>query len=164
MSVSAAQRLLEGDLQRAEFQIGVSKGHWRLAREITEKDWPYVFTWVRAAPRPNGPERLLVRWNVDGYGGQSPTGSFWDEESNNFLAPGNWPKGRSDSPVAGVFKVTGWAAPGQGFYHPYDRLARAGHDNWPAQHPQYVWTEQNTLTDFINLVHRLVNCEAYLGC
>lgn len=164
MPTSTAQRLLEADLQRAEFRIGLSKGLWSLDREVSEAAWPYVYTWVQAAPRLNSPERLLVRWDVDGYGSQSPTGAFWDEAVNNFLALDKWPKGRPNSPVAGVFKVAGWAAPGKGFYHPFDRQARLNHHEWPTQYPQYVWTEKNTLTDFISLVHRWLNCEDYHGC
>ena len=164
MSVSAAQRLLEADLRCAEFLIGISKGHWLLVREVSESEWPYVYTWIYAAPRQNSPERLMVRWDVDEYNSQSPTGAFWDEAVNNFLAPEKWPKGRPGSVVASVFKVAAWAAPGKGFYHPYDRLARHGHHEWPSQNPQYVWTEKNTLTDFFSLVHRWLNCEDYLGC
>lgn len=163
MSASAAQRLLEADLQRAEFQIGVAKNQWLLAREVCELSWPHVFTWVSAAPRPNSPDRLLVRWNLDGYNSQSPTGGFWDEATNNFVAAPRWPKGRKGSVVAEVFKVEGWAAPGRGFYHPFDRQAMAGHP-WVTQNPQYVWTARNTLTDFLSLVHRWLNCEDYLGC
>lgn len=156
-------RLLEADLRSAEFLIGVSKGQWSLERDFSEEDWPCVYTWVSAASRDKSPDRLLVRWNVDGYGCQSPTGAFWDLENATFRATNLWPKGRSGSPVEAVFKTAGWAAPGQGFYHPYDRQANAGHP-WKEQNPSYVWTDQNTLTDFISLVHRWLNCEDYLGC
>lgn len=164
MTKSTAQRLLEEDLQRAEFQIGVAKGQWSLIREMSEADWPFVYTSVQAAPRPGGPERLTVRWNVDSYGSQSPTGAFWDDVANDFLAIDRWPKGRPNSPVASVFKISGWAAPGTGFYHPFDRQARLNHNEWPTENPHYVWTDQHTLTDFITLVHRWLNCEDYLGC
>lgn len=164
MVATTAQRLLAVDLQRADFRIGVSKNHWDIAHEISEGNWPYIFTWIQAAPRPNNPDRFLVRWNIDGYGSQPTTGAFWDKDANNFLQPNQWPKGRPGSVVESVFKVTGWAAPGQGFYHPFDRQARNGHTNWPTNHPQYVWTEKNTLTDFISLIYRWLNCEDYYGC
>jgi hypothetical protein len=164
MTVSAAQRLLEADLQRGEFRIGVAKGHWYLAREVSETNWPFVYTWVQAAARPNSPDRLMVRWDVDSYGTQAMSGAFWDDATGGFLAPDDWPKGRPQSPVATVFKVSGWAAPGQGFYHPYDRRALAGHNDWSEKNPQYVWSAQNTFTDFVSLVHRWLNCEDYVGC
>ena len=162
MAASSAQRLLEADLQRADFLIGVDKGHWSLAQPVRESDWPRVFTWVRAAPRPNGPEQWLVRWDVAGYNEQSPTGAFWDAAAA--LLPGAlWPKAMADSVAAKVFRIDGWKLSGQAFYHPYDRLARQDHRQWPEQHARYVWTNANVLTDFIVLVHRWLNCEAYLG-
>jgi hypothetical protein len=163
MTATTAQRLLEADLQRAEFLMGIASDRWSLANDILEDSWPIVYTYVQAASRPNGPDRMLVRWDVDGYPANSPTGAFWDEEAANFLAPEKWPKGRPNSPVAAVFKTAGWAAPGRGFYHPYDRQARLNHDKWDKENPQYVWTPDNTLTDFVSLVYRWLNCEDYLG-
>jgi hypothetical protein len=164
MVASAAQRLLEAHLQRTEFRIGVSKGYWELAQEVKEEVWPLVFTRVRAAARPNAPEGFLVRWDLTGYNAQSPTGAFWvGDEKGVFLAPNLWPKGREGSVVASVFKTVGWAAPGQGFYHPFDRQAMAGHP-WATDHPKCVWNDQRTLTDFVRLVHGWLSCEAYIGC
>jgi len=164
MAATAAQRLLEADLQGAPFRIGTSSGKWRLAKPVDETSWPFVFTHVKAAPRPGAPDEMLVRWDLTGYGDQSPTGAFWDEGANEFLPTERWPKGRVNSTVAAVFKVAGWAAPGRGFYHPYDRQANANHNEWPAQNPQFVWGKNNTITDFLCLVHRWLNCEAYVGC
>jgi len=163
MAASTAQRLLEADLDRTDFRIGVAGGQWALATPVSEADWPIVCTWVKAAPREKSPERFLVRWDVAGYNAQPPTGAFWDEGAKTFLATGSWPKGRPGSVVEAVFKVSGWAAPGRGFYHPYDRLALVGHD-WSKTNPQYIWTANNVLTDFIALVYRWLNCEAYIGC
>jgi len=144
-------------LQRADFLMGVASGRWSLAREVTETAWPYVFTFVAAAPRPKSSERWLVRWDLDGYNAQSPTGAFWNDlvtdetPAETFLPPQKWPKGRPGSVVAAVFKVDGWAAPGKGFYHPYDRFARNGHNDWPTANPTCVWTPNHTLVDFLAL-------------
>ena len=164
MASYSSLRILEADLQKADFLIGVSKNSWGLARDLSENDWPYIYTWIQVGVRANSPDRLLIRWDVNGYGAQSPTGAFWDEEKKDFLPPQKWPKGRPNSPVAAVFKVEGWTAPGKGFYHPFDRQANLNHGQWLTQNPQYVWTTQHTLTDFIGLVHRWLNCEDYLGC
>jgi hypothetical protein len=165
MAVTAAQRLLEADLDRPEFRIGLDKGQWALTEEISEASWPFVYTCITAAPRSKGPVRWIVRWDVTGYNAQRATGAFWDLEKKNYLDASAWPKGLDGSVPAGVFKVAGWAAPGKGFYHPYDRLAWAGHEaQWTTAHPQFLWTPTSTLTDFITLVHRLLNSEAYLGC
>lgn len=165
MAACSAQRLLEADLARAEFRIGVANGLWELAAPVTEADWPAVFTWIKSAPREKGPARWLVRWDVGDYNAQRPTGAFWDEPRKTYLDPGAWPKGVPGSVVEAVFKVAGWAAPGRGFYHPYDRLAWAGHETkWAQENPRCLWTKDSVLTDFITLVHRLLTCEAYLGC
>jgi hypothetical protein len=164
MPVTSAQRLLEADLDRPEFRIGVDKGHWALAESVSEAQWPAVFTWITAAARTAGPTRWLVRWDVADYNAQRPTGAFWDSEKKTFLDTGSWPKCQPGSVGAGVFKIEGWAAPGRGFYHPYDRLAWAGHEEqWTKAHPEFLWTAANTLTDFITLVHRWLTNEAYLG-
>lgn len=164
MPATAAQRLLEADLEQADFRLGVAKGQWSLVRPVSEAEWPYVFTWVSAAPRAKSPDQLMVRWDLDGYNAQSPTGAFWDPDRNDFRPINDWPKGKAGSVVATVFKTSAWAAPGRGFYHPYDRQAKAGHDKWPTQNPASIWTSANTLTDFLTLVHRWLNCEDYLGC
>jgi hypothetical protein len=164
MPICTAQRLLEADLARPEFVAGVVRGDWSLARQASEAEWPCVYIWVRAARRPKSPDQYMVRWDLQGYNAQSPTGAFWDAAMNDFRARADWPKGTSGSMVAQVFRVEGWAAPGRGFYHPYDRLAREGHNQWPEQDPRHVWTNGHTLTDFLSLVHRWLNCEAYLGC
>lgn len=164
MAVTAAQRLLEADLRRADFLIGVAAGKWSLTEPVAEASWPVVYTVIQAAPRTNSPDQMLVRWDVEAYGEQSPTGGFWDASAKAFVPAARWPKGRAGSPVAAVFKVEGWAAPGRGFYHPYDRQARHGHGDWPRDNPQYIWTKDNTIADFLHLVHRWLNCEDYLGC
>jgi hypothetical protein len=161
---TAAQRLLELDLQSVCFRTGLVTGKWSLARRVSSDDWPYVYTWVKAAERLNGPSWLLVRWDLQGYNAQSPTGAFWDFDINDFLPTHQWPKGKSGSTVEAVFKVAGWAAPGKGFYHPFDRQAMHGHTTWPEQNPQFLWNETNTFGDFLVLVHRWLNSEAYLGC
>lgn len=164
MAATSAQRLLDADLNRPEFLIGVDKGQWALAEPVSEASWPFIYTWVTAARREKGPVRWLVRWDVSGYNAQRATGAFWNPERKDFLDRGAWPKSLSGSVPASVFKTDGWAAPGKGFYHPYDRLAWAGHEaQWTQSHPQFLWTAENTLTDFITLVHRWLNSEAYLG-
>jgi hypothetical protein len=164
VAASTAQRLLQQDLEGAAFRIGVDAGNWSLACKPSEEEWPLVFTWIRAAERPNAPDWFLVRWDLQDYNVQPPTGAFWDLDDNQFRPAEKWPKGRPGSPVEAVFKVAGWAAPGKGFYHPYDRQALAGHAEWPVNNPQRIWSDKNTLADFLSLVHRWLNCEDYLGC
>jgi hypothetical protein len=158
---SNARRLIEAELASAEFRAGEIRGWWRLATPIDQLQWPCVFTRVRAAPRPNSPDEWLVRWDVDNYTAQRCTGGFWDESKGEFLAAASWPKGREGSTVAAVFKTQGWAAPGRGFYHPWDRLAAPGHAEWTDV--SFNWRPEITLTDYISQFHRWLNCEDYRG-
>lgn len=164
MEKTVAQRLLEADLQSADFRIGAAKGRWGLVKEVSEIDWPYVWMWVQAADRTNSPDRLIIRWDFSSYKANSPTGGFWDDTSNDFLAKGKWPKGKPGTAVAMVFRADSWALAGKCFYHPYDRKAMEGHYQWPQQYPQWIWTEKKSITDFLDLIHHWLNCGDYLGC
>lgn len=155
-----AQRLLEADLAGAAFRAGELRGDWALDGTVADLTWPYLFTHVTAAPRPNSPERWLVRWDTTNYGNGPITGGFWDTLTNAFLAKEKWPKARAGSVVAAVFKIDGWAAPGQGFYHPWDRTALAGH-TWTD--PRWAWRLDVTVADYNAQFHRWLTSEDYLG-
>lgn len=157
---SNAQRLLEADLADAAFRAGELRGDWSLLGSVSDISWPYVFTRVRAAPRPNGPEHWLVRWDATNYGSAPITGGFWDAQANSFLAADKWPKGRAGSVVATVFKTSGWAAPAQGFYHPWDRTALAGH---PWSDARWAWSQNVTIAEYNAQFHRWLCSEDYLG-
>jgi hypothetical protein len=157
---SNAQRLLEADLAGAAFRAGELRGDWSLVGSVAEISWPHVFTRVRAAPRPNGPEHWLVRWDATNYGSGPITGGFWDAQANSFLAADKWPKGRAGSVVATVFKTSGWAAPAQGFYHPWDRTALAGH---PWSDSRWAWSLNVTIAEYNAQFHRWLSSEDYLG-
>lgn len=156
----AAQRLLLVDLVSAEFRAGEVRGDWKLTSPMSGLPWPYVFTEVSAAPRPNSPERWLVRWDATGYGSGPITGGFWDATTGAFLSKDKWPKGRPGSVVASVFKTDGWAAPGAGFYHPLDRQALAGH---PWTDSRYTWNTSVTIATYVALFNRWLHCEDYHG-
>ena len=159
---STAQRLLEADLAGAQFRAGQLRGDWSLVGAIEHLQWPYVLTETAAAARPNGPLRWLVRWDATGYGSAPITGGFWDAGAGAFLAKEKWPRGRPGTVVATVFKTEGWAAPGQGFYHPWDRTALHGHQpQW--SDPRWVWSAKVTIADYVAQFHRWLNCEDYLG-
>ena len=157
---SNAQRLLEADLASAGFRAGELRGDWSLLGSVADISWPYVFTRVKAAPRHNGPEQWLVRWDATNYGSGPITGGFWDTQGNSFLAADKWPKGRAGSVVATVFKTSGWAAPGHGFYHPWDRTALAGH---PWSDARWAWSQSVTIAEYNAKFHRWLSSEDYLG-
>lgn len=157
---STAQRLLVADLEGAAFRAGELRGDWKLVGSVSELPWPYVFTQVPAAPRARSPDQWLVRWDATGYGSQPITGGFWDAESGGYLAKEKWPKGRPGSVVATVFRIQGWAAPGEGFYHPWDHRALSGH---PWTDARFAWNKKVTIAGYVAQFHRWLNCEDYLG-
>lgn len=155
-----AQRLLVEDLAGAAFRAGESRGDWRLVGVASELPWPYVFTHILAAQREDSPVEWLVRWEVNGYGSGPITGGFWDSSTGTYLAKDKWPRGKPGSVVASVFKTEGWAAPGEGFYHPWDRRALQGH---PWADPRFAWSSKVTIAEYVAQFHRWLTCEDYLG-
>lgn len=156
----SAQRLLIADLAGAVFRAGEIRGSWKLVGSGSELPWPHVYTHVAAAPRANSPDQWLVRWDATGYGSGPITGGFWDSASGGYLAKEKWPKGRAGSVVASVFKTDGWAAPGEGFYHPWDKRALHGH---PWVDPRFAWNSKVTIAEYVAQFHRWLTCEDYLG-
>jgi hypothetical protein len=160
------QRLLEADLQSAEFRIGVVNGYWGQAEPGVLTDgaaWPKVFFWMKAAPRPNAPERYYVELDLSGYRSVAPTGPFWDPTKKIKLELAKWPKGKPNSRVAMVFRTNGFSAAGNAFYHPYDRAATRDHAQWATQIPHRVWTSSHTIVDYLAEFHALLNCGDYVG-
>ena len=154
---SPSQRLLEADLQSAEFRNGVLKGYW----DMVAQDWPQVILWIRAAPRKDASDRYYVALNLDGYRSSAPTGTFWDSETNKMLDIAKRPKGKENSRFAKVFR-TDWEE-GRAFYHPYDRRAADSHNNWRNQQPHLVWTSNHTIVDYLEEIHSLLNSDEYIG-
>lgn len=155
-----AQRLLVADLAGAVFRAGEMRGSWKLVGSVSDVPWPHVFTHVAAAPRANSPDQWLVRWDATGYGSGPITGGFWDSAAGGYLAKEKWPKSRTGSVLASVFKTAGWAAPGEGFYHPWDRRALHGH---PWTDARFAWNTKVTLAEYVAQFHRWLTCEDYLG-
>ena len=154
---SPSQRLLEGDLQSAEYRSGVLKEHWGVAAV----DWPRVFLWVRAAPRGGAPDRYHVALDLEGYRGAAPTGTFWDPTTGTMLEAARRPKGKANSRFAKVFR-TDWED-GKAFYHPYDRVAADSHSEWRTKQPHLVWTADHRIVDYLEEIRSLLNSDDYVG-
>jgi hypothetical protein len=160
---SPDQRLFESDLSSAEFQIGAAKGWWGVAEtEVLPEGmaWPRVILWIAAVARENGPARYYFCLDAAGYRTVSPTGTFWDPATRSALDVGKRPKGRTGSRFAMVFR-TDWN--NAALYHPYDRVAAAGHAEWPAQLPHRIWTTNHTIADYLSEFYTLLNSGDYLG-
>lgn len=158
------QRAFETDVEDADFQIGVVKGMWGLADTALLPDrlvWPQVVLWVAAAERPNSPDRFYLLLNLENYRSAAPTGAFWNARKKEPLAPDQWPKGKSGSRVAKVFR-TDWKNC-VALYHPYDRVATSDHRQWLTEQPHLIWDSKHTIVDYLNEIHWLLNSGDYTG-
>lgn len=159
------QRAFEADLEEADFCIGIAKGFWGLAeQEVLPPGlgWPKVVLWVKATARPNAPAQFNVLLDCTNYRAVSPTGTFWDPETKQFLATQKRPKGKPGSRVAQVFR-TDWNN-GTAFYHPYDRVASQTHPGWSNEYHHLIWDSTSTISDFLQVVlYDLLNSEDYIG-
>jgi hypothetical protein len=113
---------------------------------------------VTAAARNNGFPELLLRFDLTNYPEAAPTASPWDLERNQVLNPILWPTGPAR--VDRAFNP-GWNA--HALYLPCDRLALPGHDAWRTQHPSMIWSPTGDITQYLRIVHDLLNSSDYQG-
>lgn len=152
------QQAFEDDLCAVPYALGEMEGHWgRVSVETAA--WPSTIFWVRAAARPNAPDRYYFRLLCDGYPAQGPTAAFWNVESNTFLEHQRFPRGTGQ--VQAVFR-TDWNS-GQALYHPMDRVAAQGHSDWNTQHQGSLWHSKRTVADFLEVMYGLLNSTSYTG-
>ena len=161
--VAPDRRLFEADIESAEFRTGVITRRWGVPEELLSAAmaWPTRVLWITAATRPASPDRFYISLDLCGYRAASPTGTFWDPLTQAPLELAKRPKGREGSRFAMVFR-TDWND-GRAFYHPYDRVATAGHSNWSSEHPSHIWTSNHTIVDYLWEFHGLLNSGDYLG-
>lgn len=149
------ERVFREHIARGPFLSGVDRGRWRLAAI----DWPCATIAVAAAPRPGGPAEYALRFDLGDYPQSPPTARLWDVGRDEPLAPAEWPGGRGRVPLA--FNPA-WRG-GDCLYLPCDRLSIVGHDPWLVQHPTLVWSPSGDISQYLRLVHDLLNTDDYTG-
>lgn len=160
LTLCTAARILASHLNGARFRAGEDAGRWGLPDGCTRDtlpNWPKVMLWVKASPRPSGPNRFYFNFDFTNYPTEAQTGCLCDPASAAMLPEANRPKGRDR--VALVFR-TNWES-GAALYHPYDRVAIKGHDDWPTKHPHLIWTSKHTICDLLMELHNLLESEEY---
>ncbi len=148
------ERVFRAHLERGPFQSGVARGRWWLV----SIDWQHALIAVSAAPREGGPDEYVFRFELNDYPQSAPTAQPWDLERGVPLERGRWPTGRSRVPLA--FNPN-WNY--QALYLPCDRLAIPGHEPWRTQHPSMVWSPAGDITQYLRIVHELLNSKDYTG-
>jgi hypothetical protein len=154
-AMTPAERVFRAHLEKGPFQSGVDRGRWRLA----SVNWPYSVIAVGAAVRVNAPSEYGFRFELGNYPVTAPTAQPWDETTQAPLEPTNWPGGRGRIQLA--FNPD-WKG-GSCLYLPCDRLAIEGHDPWRAQYPEMIWNPKGDITQYLRIVHDLLNLEDYTG-
>ncbi|SCM70214.1 conserved hypothetical protein [uncultured Pleomorphomonas sp.] len=154
MSIAAAagpdERALRADLARPAFRLAQSEGRFRLI-SIT---WPIVLLGISAI---DGQEYVL-RFDCSGYPALAPTARPWDAQCNVPLPFDRWPRGKGGR-VGAVFRPD-WKE-GTALYLPCDRVSREGHDNWRTETPTMIWRPDRGITQYLEIVHELLNCGDY---
>jgi hypothetical protein len=142
---------LERDLAAAPFLEGAARGRWRRIDVV----WPHVLIGIKA----RDDREFVLRLECCGYPAEPPTGGLWDMSKNAFLDQASWPKG--DSVFASVMRWD-WRN-GAAIYFPLDRVSRAGHNDWPSQHPHLAWSPDKGVVQYVAEVRRLLNSRGYHG-
>jgi len=151
--LAGPELLFREDLDGAPFNAGVDRGRWR-ARSFA---LPYAVIEIAAAPRPNSPAWFAFRFDIENYP-QAPSAQPWDVALGCPLPTSRWPGGSER--IQRVFNRA-WRA--DALYLPMDALALEGHDAWLTQHACHVWDPGKDITQYLRLVHDLLNEEGYTG-
>ncbi|HWZ95353.1 MAG TPA: hypothetical protein VNW30_09180 [Opitutaceae bacterium] len=144
--------LFNKHLGEAPFLAGADEGRWGLLDGEELNDWPYCKLWIKCDPAfyPSG--MLVLRFHLDNYPASAPTAQPWQPLTNAPLGAGEWPKGAGN--VSKVFNP-GWNA--SALYAPCDRLAMVGHDAWKQVFPQWWWTPEYTIVQYLTFIYRVLN-------
>lgn len=149
------ERVFRAHVQAAPFLSGADRGRWRLV----SLDWPHAVIAISAAPRENAPCEYALRFHLADYPETAPTARPWDTEHDTPLPAERWPTGRTR--VQSVFRPD-WQG-GTALYLPCDRVSIQGHDGWRTQHAHMIWKPSGDITQYLEIVHELLNSRDYSG-
>jgi hypothetical protein len=151
-------QLFHKHVEEAEFQIGIDKDMWGLADNNPQHPtWPYIIIWIKAAVKPNAPDKYYFRFELSGYSASAPTACPWDINTNQRLPDHLWPRGNKF--VSTVFKLGNQPA----LYAPCDRMAMPGHGDWQTKHPDLWWKPTFKIDKYLHYVHGLLNSTDYVN-
>ncbi|MDO8912181.1 MAG: hypothetical protein Q7U11_02400 [Phenylobacterium sp.] len=141
---------LRADVAKAAFRVGAAEGRWCLGAIA----WPFVEVAVSAR---DGRE-FVLRFRCDGFPQTPPSAQPWDAQRAQPLAHGLWPRSHGGR-LGAVFRPD-WKG-GSALYLPCDRESIVGHDEWRSQMPSKIWRPAAGLTQYLELVHELLNSRDY---
>jgi hypothetical protein len=148
------ERTFREHLAGGAFLRGAARGRWRLVSLL----WPHAVIAVSAAQRDGSPTEYGFRFELTNYPQAPPTAQPWDVEHDRPLDGARWPTGRSR--LAAAFNPQ-WNP--RAIYIPCDRLAIQGHDGWLTKHPSMIWRPSGDITQYLIVLHELLNSGDYTG-
>jgi hypothetical protein len=149
------QQALEQHINRPEYRLAKYERRW----EILSVKWPNVLVRIYAEYRNGAPGYFDFKFDCAGYPNMAPTAIPWDCSIDQPLAFARWPKGRTQIPS--IFNP-GWNN-GRALYLPCDRLAIAGHPDWPTRYAHWLWKVGGGLSQYVRIIHGLLNSPDYTG-
>ncbi|MGI8428075.1 MAG: DUF7665 family protein [Solirubrobacteraceae bacterium] len=152
-ALAGPELLFREDLEGAPLNAGVDRGWW----QVRSVAFPYAAIEIAAAPRASSPDWFAFRFDISIYP-QAPSAQPWDLALGLPLPPPRWPGGSHR--IQRVFNPA-WRT--DALYLPMDALALEGHDGWLTQHACHVWDPGKDITQYLRLVHDLLNEEGYTG-
>jgi hypothetical protein len=144
------ERAFRADVAKAAFHLAVREDKWHL-RMI---EWPYAHIGVFAIDT----SEYVLRFDCAGYPQTAPTAGLWDPEIGAVLPTPRWPRSRGGR-VGHVFNPN-WLG-GVALYLPCDRIALPGHPAWLTEHASKVWRPADGITQYLEIVHALLNSSDY---
>ncbi len=154
-AMTPAERVFRSHLEKGPFQSGVDRGRWKL----TSVNWPHSVISVSAAERAGAPSEYSFRFELTNYPAIAPTAQPWNVAGNGPLHRASWPGGRGR--IQHAFNPDWKGA--SCLYLPCDRGAIEGHDPWRVQHPQMIWNPKGDITQYLRIIHDLLDSEDYTG-
>lgn len=151
--MNASERLFRDDVVAGAFAAGADRGYWRLVWI----QWPVALIEIAASPRPRAPGWYALRFELTGYPA-APTAQPWDVDAGRPLDPRHWPAGGDR--ITRAFNPS-WRS--DALYLPVDRIAQDGHEAWRAQAPSSWWDSAGDITQYLRVVHDMLNEEDYAG-
>ena len=150
------EKVFRTHLEEGPFQSGCDRGRWR----VLALNWPHALIAILAAARDSSSQaEYALRFECTDYPQAPPTAQPWDAERDVPLPFTRWP---SETRRVSLAFNPGWKG-GQCLYLPCDRLSIRGHGAWMTQHPSMIWSPANDITQYLRIVHDLLNSSDYTG-
>lgn len=145
----AEEELFNRHLESDVYKFFEEEERWGVVRERSK--WPFSIFWIKTSAG----EPVILRFDLHGYNLQPPNATCWDLKADTVLPNDRWPT--HTARCRQIFRPT-WN--NMALYLPCDRVALAGHSDWPNKYPREIWKPGDTIIKYLNEVYDALNREA----